>query len=91
MQARSQTFYHNGVEMGLYIYNGSETIIGSLPGAPYFLTYRLDSSNKTRSAIIGTTNAVILDSFACTNGVFYPKDSSFIHEANSLPKPSFPR
>ncbi len=77
--------------MGQYIWNGSETIIGSVPGAPYFLTFRLDSSNKTRSAIIGTSNAVILDSFACTNGVFYPKDSSLIHEANSLPKTPFPR
>jgi hypothetical protein len=77
--------------MGQYIWNGSEAIIGSVAGAPYFLTFRLDSSNKTRSAIIGTSNAVILDSFACTNGVFYPKDSSFIHEANSLPKTSFPR
>jgi hypothetical protein len=91
LTGRSQTFYHNGSEMGQYVYTGSEFIIASVPGAPYSLIFRSDSSNKQRSAIIGTTNAVILDSFACTNGVFYPKDSSFIREANSLPRPSFPR
>lgn len=91
VQFRSQIFYHNEAQVGQYIFNGTETIIGSVASAPYFLAFRLDSSNKTRSAIIGTTNAVILDSFACTNGVFYPKDSSFIEEANSLPKPSFLR
>src|SRR5688572_17655615 len=31
---RAQTFYHHGAEMGQYIFNGSETIIGSRPGAP---------------------------------------------------------
>jgi hypothetical protein len=91
---RSQTFYHNGADLGGHIFNGSETIIGSTAGAPYPLSFVFDTSNKPRSAIIGTvrTNAaagsitiVTLDSFACTNGVFYPRDSSFIREVNSLP------
>jgi hypothetical protein len=91
---RAQTFYHHGAEMGQYIFNGSETIIGSRPGAPYYLSYRLDSSNRIRSALIGTirTNdvasrtftVVTLDAFAYSNGVFYPKDSSYFDDLKKL-------
>jgi len=77
---RAQTFYHDGADMGQYIYNGAETVMGSTPGAPYSVSYRFDSSNRLRSAIIGTIHTndvtprsitiVTLDSFAYTNGVF---------------------
>jgi hypothetical protein len=93
---RTQTFYHHGAELGRYIFNGSETIIGSTPGAPYYLSYRLDSSNRIRSALIGTirTNDVAsgaftvatLDAFAYSNGVFYPKNGSYFDELNKLAK-----
>ncbi len=96
---RAQTFYHNGADMGRYLYNGAETIIGSTPGAPYALTYRLNPSGQIRSAMIGTirTNdvasgsitVVTLDSFACTNGVFYPRDGSWVREINSRTTSSF--
>ena len=91
---RAQAFYCEGTDMGRYIYNGAETSIGSTPGAPYVLTYRFDSSNQLRSAIISTVRTnnrtprsitiVTLDSFGFTNGVFYPRDGSWIGEANSL-------
>ena len=81
--------------MGQHIYNGLETIMGSTPGAPYYLSYVFNTSNQIRSAIIGTfyTNEVTtdsitivtLDSFGCTNGVFYPRDGSWIREANRQP------
>lgn len=96
---RDQTFYHNGARIGDYVYNGAETTIGSRPGAPYLLTYRFDSSNVLRSAIISTIRTndvtprsvtiVTLDSFGFTNGVFYPRDGSWIREVNS-PAREFP-
>jgi hypothetical protein len=69
---RSQSFYHDGTEVGGYLYeiaNGTNTAISSVAGAPYSLGF------------------VMLDWFPCTNGVFYPADGSLIREANGrLPK-----
>jgi hypothetical protein len=87
---RSHSFYHNGAEVGGYTYTigmGTNTMISSTPGASYYLGFVLDSSNRPRSAQIRATNLVMLDWFPCTNGVFYPADSSLIREANGrLPK-----
>lgn len=82
---RSQSFYHNGTEVGIYMYqisNGTNTIVGSTPGAPYSFNVHFESSsNNPRSAQIRSTNLVLLDWFLCTNGVFYPADSSLIRKA----------
>lgn len=87
---RSQNFYHDGAEVGLYMYqiaNGTKTTFGSVPGAPYYFGFDFDSSNKPLSAQIRATNRVMLDWFLCTNGVFYPANISLIREANGrLPK-----
>ncbi|MGB7747865.1 MAG: hypothetical protein WBN75_11315 [Verrucomicrobiia bacterium] len=87
---RSQSFYHAGTEVGSYSYqtaNGTNTGVGSTPGAPYYFIVGFDSSNRPRSAHIMATNFVMLDWFLCTNGVFYPADSSLIRQANGkLPK-----
>jgi hypothetical protein len=92
---RSQAFYHDGASLGSYLYNGAEFTIGTTPGAPYSLIFRLNSSNQPLSAIVGTlrTNAgtppsiavVTLDSFGCSNGVFFPRDASWIRDMNHLP------
>ncbi len=99
---RSQSFYHNGAEVGVYTYeaaNGTNTSIGSGLDAPYSLLFVLDSSNRPRSAIIGTIHTndvtprsitiVTLDSFGCSNGLFYPRDSSWLRKVNSMPN-TFP-
>jgi len=92
---RTQSFYHNGIEVGGYTYTtemGTHTMIGSAPGAPYYLSFDFDSSNQPLSAQIRATNLVMLDWYFCTNGVFYPADSSLIRDANSrLPKNFPPR
>lgn len=96
---RSQSFYGNGTEVGSYMYqnihkigNGPDaTMVGSVAGAPYSFNIAFDSSNRPLSAHITATNFVMLDWFLCTNGVFYPADSSLIREANGrLPKYSPP-
>jgi hypothetical protein len=87
---RSQGFYHNGAEVGIYFYqniqkrgNGPDaTMVGSTPGAPYYFNIAFDSSHRPLSAHIMATNLVTLDLFECTNGVFYPADSSLIREIN---------
>jgi hypothetical protein len=84
--SRNQSFYHNGAEVGSYMYqvgHGPDiTSVGSVPGAPYYFNIAFDSSGRPRSAHIMATNFVMLDWFDCTNGVFYPADSSLIREAN---------
>ena len=88
---RSQNFYGSGSEVGSYTYqnihkigNGPDnTIVGSVPGAPYYFNIAFDSSNRPLTAHIMTTNFVMLDCFDCTNGVFYPTESSSIRESNA--------
>ena len=87
---RTHNFYYNGTEAGIYMFqtaNGTNTVVGSTPGSPYFFNVGFDVSNKPRSAQIRGTNMVLLDWFLCTNGVFYPAESSLIQDANTkLPK-----
>ena len=84
---RSQSFYHDGAEVGSYMYQTANrpdaTMIGSVPGAPYYFDVAFDSSNRPLSANIMATNFMMLDRFDCTNGVFYPTDSSSIRESNA--------
>jgi hypothetical protein len=83
LRIRKQRFYHNGSLLGGYMTHPKSSVIYSAGSAPYSLSFQFDASNKMRSALI-TSNVVILDAFACTNGVFYPEDGSFIRKAISL-------
>jgi hypothetical protein len=90
---RSQSFYYNGAQAGIYLYNtanGTNTVVGSTPGTPYYFAVHFDASNKPRSAQIHATNLVMLDWFLCTNGIFYPADGSLIRKANAKLKKDFP-
>ena len=92
---RSQSFYHDGAEVGIYTYQAKGgpdvTSVGSVPGASCYFNIAFDASSKPRSAHIMATNFMMLDWFDCTNGVFYPADSSLILEANGrLSKISHP-
>jgi hypothetical protein len=83
---RDHEFYYNGIEVGGYMYTremGTNTMISSEPNTPYHMGFVFDASNQPRSAQIRATNFAMLDWFPCTNGVFYPADSSLIREANS--------
>jgi hypothetical protein len=93
---RNQSFYYNGTEVGIYTYQTKNppdrTMIVSVPAAPYYFSVALDASNRPISAHIMSTNFIMLDSFRCTNGVFYPEGSSLIRESNArLSKVSHPR
>jgi hypothetical protein len=83
LRIRTQRFYHEGSELGGYMTYPKSSIIYSAGQSPYSLSFQCDASNNIRSALI-SSNAVILDAFSCTNGVFYPEDSSFIRRARSF-------
>ena len=93
LQIRTQMFYHNGSLVGeystnnLYSYNRSSFV--SVAGAPYSLSFSFDSSNKM-SAFVTATNYLILEHYSCTNGIFYPADSSFITKLNGMMKDTLP-
>lgn len=82
----AHNFYHQGVYLGRYSRGRGYTFINTAVGAPYVLAFVLDSSNQVRVASVSTTNYVILDSFTCTNGIFYPEDSSRFEESNKKTK-----
>ena len=82
----AHNFYHHGAYLGRYSQGGGYTLINTAAGAPYMLSFIMDSSNQVRAATVTTTNYVALDSFSCTNGIFYPEDSSRIEESNRKTK-----
>jgi hypothetical protein len=91
---RSHSFYHDGTEAGGYSYmlgNGTKTVVGSNAGSPYYFDVDFDASNQALSAQIRAANGVLLDWFLCTNGVFYPADSSLIQKARSWGPKNFPQ
>ena len=82
----AHNFYYQGAYLGRYSQSGGYTFVNTAAGAPYVLSFVWDSSNQIRTASVTTTNYVILDSFICTNGIFYPEDSSRIEESNKKTK-----
>ena len=78
----AHNFYHKGAFLGCYSQSLGYTHISSAADAPYRLAFVLDSSNHVRAASVTTTNYVTLDSFTCTNGLFFPVASSVIEESN---------
>jgi hypothetical protein len=85
--SRSQGFYHDGIEVGSYMYQlanpPDRTMVSSVPGASYYFSVAFDASNRPLIAHITATNLVELDLFYCTNGVFYPVDGSLIQLDNA--------
>lgn len=78
----AHNFYHQGTYLGRYSQGAGLTFVNSAPGVPYVLSFVWDSSNQVRTASVTTSNYVILDSFNCTTGVFYPAARSAIAESN---------
>jgi hypothetical protein len=78
----AHNFYHQGAYLGRHSQGGGGTFVNTAVGAPFVLTFAWDSSNQIRAASVTTTNYLALDSFTCTNGIFYPVASSQIEETN---------
>jgi hypothetical protein len=81
---RNQNFYHNGTLVGGFMddtkYSGTLSF-GNAP-YPYQLGFVFDNlSHEITSASI-QGNGRILDTYECTNGIFYPADASLIRGQN---------
>jgi hypothetical protein len=79
-----QSFYHDGSKVGGYGYRANQTWSDSysVAGAPYSLSFHY-ASNHIGSAMV-VSNAAILESYSCSNGVFYPDSSSIIAKINKM-------
>jgi len=92
----SYNFYYQGAHLGSYSQIGLDSgrysqigryfRVSAAAGAPCQLSFVWDATNQMRSALVTTTDHVILDSFTFTNGIFYPVASSEIEASNRRTK-----
>jgi len=84
MQIRIQKFYHDGVLIGDYVAVKDSSGFTTEAGSPYSVSFEFWPSKDIRSSVIGTKDGVILDAFTCTNGVFFPADTSVVVKADGI-------
>lgn len=84
LQIRIHRFYHDGVLVGDYVAMQDSSGFTTEAGSPYSVSFEFWPSKDVRSAVIGTKDGVVLDAFACTNGIFSPVESSVIQKANAV-------
>jgi len=84
LQIRIQRFYHAGVLVGDYVATKDSSGFTTESGVPYSVSFEFWASKDIRSAVIGTKDGMILDVFACTNGMFSPIESSELARANGI-------
>jgi len=84
LQVRIQKFYYSGVHIGDYTATEYSSGFITEPGIPYSVCFEFGSSKELKSAVIGSKDGVILDTFDCTNGLLYPADAVQIQQANDL-------
>lgn len=88
---RLHYFFHDGLWLASMVWTApprSDSIGSDFtvhPGFSYFVKCEFGSSNQITSASIFKRDAVI-DSFSCTNGLFFPDDASRIAKANEKRK-----
>jgi hypothetical protein len=80
---RSHTFYHGGMKVGGYVSHPTRSFSYSVAGAPYSMSFQYDASKHITSAFIAS-HSTILEAFGCTNGVFYPENSTVLHKAATI-------
>ena len=83
IRIRIHRFYHNGALLGDFVDMQDSSGFTTEVGSPYSMTFEFGDSKDVRSAVIGTKEGVVLDAFTCTNGLFFPVESSVITKANS--------
>ena len=84
VQIRMHRFYHRGVLIGDYIATTDSSGFTTEAGTPYSVSFEFWPSKEVRMAVIGTKDGVIVDAFACTNGMFSPVESPEIARANAV-------
>ena len=81
---RIQTFYHDGSKIGASLTMATPDVqdYEAEAGSPYSLTFRAHSPHDTGFVYVRAKDGSYVDVFACTNGVYYPAESSLIARFN---------
>ena len=84
--ARIQTFYHDGSKIGASLTWATPDVqdYEAEAGSPYSLTFRAHSPNDTGFVYVHAKDGSYVDVFTCTNGVYYPAESSLIARLNQM-------
>jgi len=83
VQIRIHQFYHGGVLVGDYIATHDFSGLTTEAGTPCSVSLECTASGSPKSVVIASKDAVILDAFSCTNGVFSPVEGSTLTKANA--------
>jgi len=84
VRMRVHRFYHDGFLVGMLTATPNSSSTTSWAGCPYSLDFEYRASSQLSYAIIGTKDGVVLDIFACTNGVLVPVPSSEFSNAADI-------
>jgi hypothetical protein len=82
VQIRIHRFYHGGSLVGDFTAMPDSSGFTTEAGTPYSVSLECDASRNPKSVVIATKNAVIVDAFNYTNGVFVPVENSVLTKAN---------
>ena len=72
VKVRVHEFYHAGQRVGSFFVMQDSSGLTTQPDIPYFVNFDFDASKNVKEAAISTKDGMVLDVFACTNGVFSP-------------------
>jgi hypothetical protein len=86
VQGTIQRFYHGGILIGDYVSMNDSSGFTTEADIPFSVSFEFWPSKDIRSAVIGTKDGQILDAFSCTNGLFFPCETSMINKANGITK-----
>lgn len=80
--ARTQSFYHNGVKVGMFREYPDFKAFNTENDSPYTVSYRIQAPSEAGYVYIFAKDQSFVDIFTCTNGVYYPAESRMIEEKN---------
>lgn len=84
VQIRIHRFYHAGTLVGMLTETPDSSSTTSEAGSPFALDFEYGSSHQLKYAAIVGQEGVLVDAFACTNGVLSPVPSSELSNAAEI-------
>ena len=84
MQIRIHRFYHAGTLVGMITETPDSGSTASEAGCPFALDFEYGPSHRLKYAAIVNRDGVLVDAFACTNGVLCPIPSSELSDAAEI-------
>ena len=84
VRMRVHRFYHAGSLVGMLTSSPDASSTSSEAGSLFALDFEYGASNQLRYAAIVSQDGVLVDAFACTNGVLVPVPSSELTNAADI-------